>query len=96
MSVTATRLVKISRTLTLKKSVTLEVPKGLSNEKIEEALSQEGAIFTLIDGLTDQYEADVNDDNFDVEDTLSPSEHEHFPETDSELFSALEDDGLFS
>ena len=86
-----TKIIKITRTLTLKQSLTLEVPKGLKKEDLKDALSDECEVFDKIESAgLDRYMKETSNE-YDIEE-VPEKEETHLPY--NILEEALKDDGL--
>jgi hypothetical protein len=87
-----TKIIKVTRTLTLKQSVTLEVPKNLKKEDLEDALSDECEMFSKIEGAgLDRFDMKEDSNEYDIEEVEAPAET-HLPFDSIE--EALKDDDL--
>jgi hypothetical protein len=86
-----TRTVKVTRTITLVKSIIMEIPEGLTDYELESALIDECNVHERFERQASIYDMPTESDEFDVEYSSEPA-HEDFTIANEDWLEALKDD----
>ena len=88
-----TRTVKVTRQLTMAKSVILEIPEGVTNDDLESCLYDRCNTYGALEMETSIHDMTEEEETIEVEDSTEPAT-EDFRATDDEWIEALKDDQL--
>lgn len=90
-----TRTVKVTRQVTLVKSVVMEIPEHITNYELESALCDRCNTYNALETETSIYDMSEDDEQIDVVDTIQPVT-EGFSITDSYWLDSLKHDDLLN
>ncbi|MBK1884135.1 hypothetical protein JIN85_17070 [Luteolibacter pohnpeiensis] len=89
------RTVKITRQLTMAKSIVVEIPEGISNDELKSCLYDRCQTYDELETETSVHDMNEENEQIEVEDTKEPASV-GFRVTDPDWFEAMREDEIVS